>query len=540
MTKVFDETRHRQNAISTYSAIRWKYEAFGLALESLLKAVLKGISTHQISSRTKEIESFAKKACAQHESDPTSPKYLDPCNEIEDLCAARIIVYTLSDLERVKEAIAKQFNLSAEGWDDKGARLVEKQTVGYRSLHAVVQLNSTRNSLPEYVDFEGLKAEIQVRTVLQHAWAEIEHDIRYKSDLEPHKELFQRFAALAGLIEIGDREFEEIVKINNLRRRKIRELAQLEESPDTVLPASVLGDIKVAPQAADPLILALDQFSFEEVTSSISPRDLIGARRYSEAIDSYSSLIDDEPLQVAHRVGRAKARFLNGDSKGALDDLAQADQIKAGFPAVARLRGLITGVDEPALDITKPLDQSSGDEFLDAADSVSVDLSKKQAGSILSNPLNGDYVSAGSLNYSGHMHIANGETDLALKDYDAAEQSGFSPVFTTFNRAIVFALKANYTFAMHLLGRLKPFPGTILELHHSALAAICLVLSEQREVVELLPKVARIKQVLEHEVGYSYEKSVLLFANRGMKKLLPPDDYRKIEPFFIILGAKKE
>jgi ppGpp synthetase/RelA/SpoT-type nucleotidyltranferase len=538
----FDEEKHRQNAISAYSAIRRKYEAYGIALESLLKAILKGISTHQISARAKDIESFANKACTQLDGNPLVLKYPNPCTDIEDLCAARVIVYTLSDLERVKEAIARQFKLSPEGWDDKGARLVERQTVGYRSLHSVVQLDSTRNSLPEYQDFDGLKAEIQVRTVLQHAWAEIEHDIRYKSDLEPHKELFQRFAALAGLIEIGDREFEEIVKINNLRRKKVRELAQLEE--EVPIPVSDAGLSEVALQEvsdeAAPLIESLDQFQQENSQFPTSPKDLIGARKYSEAIAAYSRLIDDLPQQITHRVGRAKARFLNGDSRGALEDLDAAELIKQDYPAVARLRSLITGVVEPRIIGTNPdkSDPQIGSNIpkLDLAEAKTND--QFHSNSFIYT--GGDYVSPGSLNYSGHMHIANGEAELALIDYEAAELNGFSPVFTTFNRAIAFALKSNFVFAMHLLGRLKPFPNSILELHHSALAAICLVLSDQREAVDLLPKISRIKLFLEDEINYSYDKSVMLFANKGLKKTLSPIQYQRIEPFFLILGAKNE
>jgi putative GTP pyrophosphokinase len=52
--------------------------------------------------------------------------------------------------------------------------------------------------------------EIQVRTILQHAWAEIEHDIQYKSSTAIPEEIRRRFMALAGMLEIADREFQAI------------------------------------------------------------------------------------------------------------------------------------------------------------------------------------------------------------------------------------------------------------------------------------------------------------------------------------------
>ena len=58
----------------------------------------------------------------------------------------------------------------------------------------------------------GHRASIQVRTVLQHAWAEFEHDIRYKGTIpEEHApDLDRRFTLAAGLLELADREFTTI------------------------------------------------------------------------------------------------------------------------------------------------------------------------------------------------------------------------------------------------------------------------------------------------------------------------------------------
>jgi ppGpp synthetase/RelA/SpoT-type nucleotidyltranferase len=55
--------------------------------------------------------------------------------------------------------------------------------LGYQSVHYLVQFSPERCALPEYQRFQGRIAEIQVRTVLQHGWAEIEHDIQYKAGL---------------------------------------------------------------------------------------------------------------------------------------------------------------------------------------------------------------------------------------------------------------------------------------------------------------------------------------------------------------------
>lgn len=51
----------------------------------------------------------------------------------------------------------------------------------YTANHFIVSLRPDRLALAEYADFAGLRCEIQVVTILNHAWAELEHDIIYKA-----------------------------------------------------------------------------------------------------------------------------------------------------------------------------------------------------------------------------------------------------------------------------------------------------------------------------------------------------------------------
>lgn len=60
--------------------------------------------------------------------------------------------------------------------------------------------------MPENIRFAGLKAEIQIRSLLQHAWAEIEHGLGYKPESVPDEHI-RRFSRLAGMFELADEEF---------------------------------------------------------------------------------------------------------------------------------------------------------------------------------------------------------------------------------------------------------------------------------------------------------------------------------------------
>lgn len=85
---------------------------------------------------------------------------------------------------------------------------LEPDKFGYRSHHFVVTLRHEWLNVPNYRGLEGIKAEIQVRTILMHAWADISHKLSYKKK-EHIPELFQRnLFQLSALFEIADDRFE--------------------------------------------------------------------------------------------------------------------------------------------------------------------------------------------------------------------------------------------------------------------------------------------------------------------------------------------
>lgn len=160
-----------------------------------------------VQSRGKDVESFRKKA-GRLADDGTALRYKNPLVELTDLAACRVIVFFPKTIEQVEKILRAELDVVEKV--DHAANAVEEGRLGYLSVHFVVRLKAPRVGLPEYARFSSTKAEIQVRTVMQHAWAEIEHDIQYKSSYAVPKELARRFVTLAGLLEIADREFQSI------------------------------------------------------------------------------------------------------------------------------------------------------------------------------------------------------------------------------------------------------------------------------------------------------------------------------------------
>jgi putative GTP pyrophosphokinase len=168
----------------------------------------RSVKVHSVQHRAKEPASFQKKAAIPSEADPNIPKYLEPLHDMTDLAGVRIITYFLKTQLTIDQMIFDEFEVVEKS--NKGQNLLETGKFGYQSIHYLVRLKGERARLAEYKLYSGALVEVQVRTILQHAWAEIEHDIQYKSSHAIPTEIRRRFMALAGMFEIADREFQAI------------------------------------------------------------------------------------------------------------------------------------------------------------------------------------------------------------------------------------------------------------------------------------------------------------------------------------------
>lgn len=129
--------------------------------------------------------------------------------DITDVVGFRLIAYFADDVDKIASLVAQRFLMDWSNTVDKSAAL-SPTAFGYSSLHYVC-------SLPEegpYTDypsaFKGIRFEIQIRTSLQHVWAEIEHDLGYKSEFGLPRNIRREFSRIAGLLEIADERFNAI------------------------------------------------------------------------------------------------------------------------------------------------------------------------------------------------------------------------------------------------------------------------------------------------------------------------------------------
>ncbi|MBO1394346.1 GTP pyrophosphokinase [Vibrio cholerae] len=174
-------------------------ESVTITLESLLKA--NGIEFLAVSGRTKDKSSALEKIKRK--------SYQKPSLQMTDLSGIRVILYFESDVDKVSLLIRDSFGVDEKNSLDKSKSL-SKDQIGYRSVHFVCTIGDKRKELPEYVNLGDLKFEVQVRTVLQHAWAELAHDSNYKFSGRLPTEIERKLYLYAGMLEIADKGFDEL------------------------------------------------------------------------------------------------------------------------------------------------------------------------------------------------------------------------------------------------------------------------------------------------------------------------------------------
>lgn len=214
------------DAIATYSARR---PALQEATKRYLAQVTDllddaGINYLSVTGRTKSVASFAAKADRNVDG---RRLFTDPLSEITDQVGLRVITYLRDDVAAVANLLGEEMRLLDDR--DMGLETASEGRWGYASRHLLVATEG-----------EQQPASIQVRTILQHAWAEFEHDIRYKGSIpeEDAPDLDRRFTLAAGLLELADREFSAI-------RERLRSSGPAPRTPETAtdprIPTPVLA-----------------------------------------------------------------------------------------------------------------------------------------------------------------------------------------------------------------------------------------------------------------------------------------------------------
>ena len=218
----------RKKLQKQYEALLPSYIAALETIQTQLRTELCELGVHfTIKHRVKTFASYygkllKRKAGGKHNGD-TIP--------IHDILGTRVVCPFLEDVARVEARLHEAF--SVHEIERKGAHTFRE--FGYSSTHLLLEI--PEDIRKQYPDLDLKFAEVQVRTFLQDAWAEVEHELIYKNrnSITPLDEpLRRKLAALNANLSLSDDIFQEIRDYqrrlhSELNKRRHSFTAQLEE-----------------------------------------------------------------------------------------------------------------------------------------------------------------------------------------------------------------------------------------------------------------------------------------------------------------------
>lgn len=310
--------------------------------QNIEKAVASMQSHPTVKGRVKEFDSFYKKYLGLLKKGASNP-----C--ITDLIGIRIICPFFEDIFVVEDVLNHTFEVTEV--ERKGSNYSFKE-FGYESTHLLIKLPGKVRE--QRGDCEIDVVEVQIRTILQDAWAEVEHELVYKAEFTPFDEpLKRKIAALNANLFLADTIFQEIRehqrKLNGeLSKRRGSFFKKVEESTDRFLFAGEThinirtGDEQNSPQL--PTIHSSRASIDELLLNALYAHN---RNQFDQAIAFYTRILGLQPnnsvcsLIYKHR---GMANFACSHYEDAITDFTQALELDPNSYKPPYYRGIVKAV----------------------------------------------------------------------------------------------------------------------------------------------------------------------------------------------------
>jgi len=326
-------------------AIRKKYESgnyariltlrdIGNRLEQVCSVL---VSRPTIKTRIKQFDSYYKKYVDLLKANAVQPL-------ITDLMGIRIVCPFIEDLQLVENLIEEHFEVTEV--ERKGHTDAFKE-FGYEAIHLLIRIPADIARVRG--DTGSDVAEIQIRTVLQDAWAEVEHEIFYKAEFNPiDTPMKRKLAAVNASLTLADYIFQEIRNYQKnlngqLKMRRDSFYKKIEESIDSMLYSDKpVSDISRGPEA---IPVDFDSFSIDDLL--LKALEAHNENRFAEAIAVYGRILELKPDELIRSLiykHRGMAKFAQSNYQDAIQDFNKALELDPKSYRVAYYRGVVRSV----------------------------------------------------------------------------------------------------------------------------------------------------------------------------------------------------
>ncbi len=315
-----------KSIMEEYNASRRDFAELGNIVSNLLKISLNdaGIRVMAVEHRIKEEGSLARKL------ELKGDKY-SSLDDVTDILGARIICYFSDDVDRVAELMQSLFVIDSKNTVDKRASH-NPDSFGYLSLHYIVSLPDNGTYAENLTD---KKFEIQIRSILQHTWAAINHDLGYKSEFGVPKNITRAFSRVAGLLEIADDQFVNIRDTVSSYSQEIKRKIANNEARDVLIDMVSLREYIRANKQMKELVEKIASICNCEICE-IDPQNYIEQLTYLEkyTIGDLQNMVEensDLAFELAEKSLENSQRDLLPSSIG-LRYLCRAELLNKNYP----------------------------------------------------------------------------------------------------------------------------------------------------------------------------------------------------------------
>jgi len=324
----------RSQAKQLYDAQLPSYEGALLSFAQTLRTLLEqhGL-TLTIKHRIKRFDAWYDKLRKLHVGSNGAPP-----EQITDLFGLRVVCPFLEDIESVEKLVAERFKVIETV---RKANQHSFREFGYDSLHQVIRIPG-ESQLKPLLPGTVATCEIQLRTILQDAWAEVEHELVYKSDIAlPNESVRRKLASLNATLTLSDLIFQELRDYQKeLRQRHRQRRASISETiridEDLTVPAP--------PEPSSPFVpLPKAALSSSLEKTIIEALDAHSRRDFATAIRLYDQLLGMKlkpPVRALVYNHRGMARFALGDYRSALQDFSRSVHYNPNYTRGFINRGL--------------------------------------------------------------------------------------------------------------------------------------------------------------------------------------------------------
>ena len=227
-------------------------------------------------------------------------------SDITDILGVRVITFFSDEVDLVSALVEQLFDVDWENSVDK-RKTLEIDRFGYMSLHYICRVPESMYKDAEMPQLNQIRFELQMRSMLQHMWANMYHDMGYKSDVEIPIEYQRNMNRLAGMLELADEQFSRIRREINDYRRDVQSLV-------------ASGNFNEVPLNGDTFRSYLDLKPFRRLVVKIA--SINQAEIYEDSLTPYYNVLLHMGMRTIGDIERLRNEYSDGAYQLALLQLA--------------------------------------------------------------------------------------------------------------------------------------------------------------------------------------------------------------------------